>query len=142
LLPSAAVAVDRVELVGGKLVVESPRGLGVAWEGPALVDGRPWPVADDHTLWLPPGAHAIESTAHAPRMRLLRFNGDLKTAFATPNGVEFAYRSDSRALAIVEEQPARIEIDGAEAQPRMLDGADGSVIFLPRGQHLVTIEGQ
>src|SRR6185437_9176372 len=40
LLASAAAAVDRAERVNGKLVVESRRGVGVPWSGPALVDGK------------------------------------------------------------------------------------------------------
>ena len=141
LLASAAAAVDRVERIGGKLVVESRSGVGVAWRGPALVDGRLWPVAGDTTLWLPRGAHAIESATQAPGMRILDFNGDLDTAFAVPDGVEFAYRSDSRALAVMDTQPARVEIDGLAVQPRVLHCGDRSVIFLPRGQHLVIMTG-
>ena len=65
LLASAAAAVDRAEHVNGKLVVESRRGIGVPWKGPALVDGKPWPFASESTVWLTPGAHAIET----PRSR-------------------------------------------------------------------------
>jgi hypothetical protein len=53
LLSAAASSVDRAVVVGGKLVVESRRGAGVPWHGPALVDGKPWPVLNDKTLWLP-----------------------------------------------------------------------------------------
>ncbi len=53
LLASSSARGARAERVGGKLVVESDAGVGVAWSGPAIVDGRPWPVEDGRTLWLP-----------------------------------------------------------------------------------------
>ena len=141
-LPSASAAVDRVERIGDKLVVESIAGIGVAWQGPALVDGQLWPITGDGIIWLPPGAHAIENAPMMPATRILDFNGNLKTAFATPNGVEFAYGSDTRAFAVVDGRPSRIEIDGVEAQSRIVNSGDRSVVFLPRGQHLVTIDGE
>jgi hypothetical protein len=61
LLPSAAATVKRIERMGPKLVVESMTGVGIAWQGGAFVDGEPWPARDDETLWLPAGAHTVES---------------------------------------------------------------------------------
>ncbi len=52
LLSAAASSVDRAEMIGGKLIVESRRGSGIPWKGPALVDGKPWPVLNEKTLWL------------------------------------------------------------------------------------------
>jgi hypothetical protein len=135
LLSSAASSVERAENVGGKLVVESSRGAGIPWQGGALVDGKPWPVLNDKTLWLPRGAHSIESSPHAAAVRILDFNGELKSAKVAGNGVEFAYRSSSRAMATLERVPVKLEIDGAEMQPEMV----GNVLVLPRGQHLVAI---
>jgi hypothetical protein len=34
---------NRVEWLGGKMVVDSVRGVGVPWMGGARVDGRLWP---------------------------------------------------------------------------------------------------
>jgi hypothetical protein len=135
LLSSAAAVVDRVEQSGSKLVVDSRRGAGVPWKGPALVDGRLWPFANDATVWLPRGAHAIEPAPKLPTLRVLDFNGDLKSAVVIPGGVEFAYQSGARAMARLERKPRRVEIDGVEAHPETV----GDVLLLPRGQHLVTI---
>jgi hypothetical protein len=120
-------------------MVESRRGVGVPWKGlgPALVDGKPWPVASDDALWLMPGPHVIEPappTQTVP-MRVLDFNGDLKMAVATPQGIEFAYQSTARAMALVERAPAKLQIDGVEHIPEMA----GHVLLLPRGQHLVSL---
>jgi hypothetical protein len=135
LLASAASTVDRAEQAGGKLVIESRRGVSVKWTGPALVDGRLWPVVNGSAILLPPGMHAIEPAAKAPALRLFDFNGELQSAAALEDGIEFAYRSSSRAMAQLERAPRRVEIDGVEAHPQMA----GTVILLPRGQHLVTI---
>jgi hypothetical protein len=43
-----------------------------------------------------PGAHAIEPASQAPPLRVLDFNGDLKMAAVTPQGIEFAYQSSAR----------------------------------------------
>ena len=135
LLASAAASVDRAELVGGKLVIESKRGAGVPWHGPALVDGKPWPVLNGKTLWLPRGPHAIEPAGKPTSVQILDFNGDLKSARVSGDGIEFAYQSSARAMATLEKTPRKLEIDGAEVKPDMA----GNVLILPRGQHLVTI---
>jgi hypothetical protein len=99
------------------------------------VDGKPWPIASDTAVWLPPGAHAVEAAREWPRMRVLDFNGDLKMAAATATGIEFAYQSGARAMAVLERPPATLEIDGIAQIPQMA----GAVLLLPRGQHLVTL---
>lgn len=135
LLSAAASSVDRAEAVAGKLVVESRHGAGVPWQGPALVDGKPWPVLNDKTLWLPRGPHSIEASAAATALRMLDFNGELKSAKVVSGGVEFAYQSSARAMATLEHEPRKVEIDGVDVKPEFA----GNVLILPRGQHLVTL---
>ncbi len=125
----------RVEQIGPKLTVDSKRGVGVPWRGPASVDGRPWPVRDDKTVWLPPGPHAIEVSLKEVPARLTDFNGTLQSATATAQGFEFAYLSSSRALAKLDRTPRKLEIDGAETHPIFMD----STLVLPRGQHIITL---
>ena len=139
LLPSAAAAVQRAERTGenppgDKLIVESRQGVGAQWSGPALVDGRPWPVASDTVVWLAPGSHSIQAAAVKPILRLVDLNAELHSAVAIAGGIEFTYRSSARALATFETLPASLQIDGVEAHPVML----GNVVMLPRGQHVVT----
>jgi hypothetical protein len=109
----------------------------VKWSGPALVDGRLWPLGNGSSVLLPRGRHSIEAAPKAPAMRLIDFNGELKSASALGDGVEFAYQSSARAMAEVEGTGGlkRVEIDGAEVKPQMA----GGVLMLPRGQHVVTI---
>ena len=138
LLPSAAAAVKRVERVGGKLVIDSEHGVGIPWSGPAKVGGRPWPVATSDTLGLPAGAHAVEHSNQAPPLRLLDFNGDIDTAVCLDNGIEIAYRSASRAFALLDRPPARLEVDGVRTSVSPIESGGGFILQLPRGQHLVT----
>jgi hypothetical protein len=135
LLASAAAEVNHLQQSDGKLVIDSPRGVGVAWKGPALVDGKVWPFTNESTVSLPRGAHAVERSGRAPAFRILDFNGELRSAAVVAGGVEFAYQSGARALARVERIPRRVEIDGVETRVESI----GNVLLLPRGQHLVTL---
>ena len=92
-------------------------------------------MLNEKTLWLPRGPHSIEPSAKATALKILDFNGDLKSAKATTDGLEFAYQSSARAMATLEHTPGKVEIDGAEVKPEMT----GNVLILPRGQHLVTL---
>jgi hypothetical protein len=132
---SSVERVERAEQAGSKLTVQSTRGVGVAWQGPVLVDGKLWPVTDGSTVWLPPGAHSIEPSPDLPLLRVEAFNGELKSAATRSSSIEFAYRSSARALALLDRIPARVEIDGAAVPPQFA----GKVLILPRGQHLVTL---
>jgi hypothetical protein len=134
LLGASSATVDRAEKVNGKLVVESARGVGVAWRGAAMVDGKLWPVASKNTLWLPEGAHEVEPSKTEPALRLLDLNADLKAATSFSNGLEFVYRSSVRAFAILDREAGKVEIDGEVADVR-----EGALLKLPRGQHIVTV---
>jgi len=134
LLPSAAAEIQSAERSGDRTVVNSRAGLGAVWNGPALVDGRPWPVASDTVVWLAPGSHSIQPAAVKPVLRLLDLNAELHSASAISGGMEFAYRSSARALAAFETLPSSFQIDGAEAHPVTI----GNMVMLPRGQHVVT----
>ena len=140
LLGSSAAGVQKIESLAGKLVVESRHGVGVPWQGAAKVNGRLWPVTDGETLWLPPGRAIAEATAGAPHTRILDFNGSLKSASATADGVDFAYESSSKALAIIDRAPISIEIDGAQIRPEVLSSGSTHTLVLPRGQHIVSVK--
>jgi hypothetical protein len=138
LLPSAAAAVTRIERLGPKTVAESVAGVGVPWKGAALVDGRPWPAVDGETVWLPAGAHSIERSPQSSGPRLMHFNGELKVALnVDASAIEFSYQSSSRAIAILDRAPRRIQIDGIDGVPQTAGQNTG---LLPRGQHVVIVE--
>ena len=141
LVASAAASVNKVEQNGSRLIVDSPRGVGVPWQGPALVNGRLWPVRSDDTLWLPSGPVVIEpAPKDAASLRILDFNGDLHSASATAGNLEFSYQSSARAVAIVNTRPGKLEVDGVAVQSEFPQSRTGFVVTLPRGQHLVRLE--
>jgi hypothetical protein len=136
LLPAAGAITNRYQQSNAKTIIECPQGLGVAWEGGAKVNGRPWPVADGKTVWLPAGSFVLEP-AEPLKHRVLDFNGDLRTAAASAKGIELSYQSGSRAIAVLSGKVRKLEIDGEVSKPAMLGD---NVLALPRGQHLVSIE--
>jgi len=140
LLASAAAAVDRVEQEGSKLIVESRFGVGLPWQGPATVNGRPWPVRDETTLWLPAGRNVIEHAPKEPALLVLDFNGNLRSATASSGNLKFSYQSNARALALLNARPRTIEIDRAAARPVLLESGSNFILLLPRGQHVVEIQ--
>jgi hypothetical protein len=135
LLPSAAAVVTRMERLGPKTVIDSAGGVGIRWQGGALVDGLPWPILDAETVWLPAGPHTVEPAPASSSPRVLRLNADLRVArIVSATTIEFSYESASRALAILDRAPQSVEIDGAD-EP--LSGS--AMLLLPRGQHVVTV---
>jgi hypothetical protein len=140
LLASAAASVDKVEQNGSRLIVDSPRGVGVPWQGPALVNGRLWPARSDDTLWLPSGPAVIEAAQKDSAMRILDFNGELRSANAFAGSLEFSYQSSARAMAVLNARPSEIEIDGANVRPEFPPSGSRFVLTLPRGQHVVRIQ--
>ncbi len=137
LLSSAAASVNRFERMGAKTVVDSVGGVGIPWKGGAKVDGQPWPAQDDDTLWLPAGPHAVEPSAPAAGPKLVSLTGELKAVRPVgPNAIEFTYQAGARAIAIVSRRPLSMQIDGEE---RAVPAAEGNVLLLPRGQHVVTL---
>ncbi|MDQ6663351.1 MAG: hypothetical protein M3Z23_03050 [Acidobacteriota bacterium] len=139
-LPAASAVVDRAETIGGKQVIDTPQGIGIPWTGPALVDGKPWPVQSETLLFLPAGTHTLEKGVKPGFTRLVDFNGLLKSAQAlSDRRIEISYQSSGRALAIFDRQPVRLDVDGAESPLESLSAPGRFTVLLPRGQHLATI---
>jgi hypothetical protein len=137
LLPSAAANVDRIERDGSRLIVDSRYGVGVPWQGPAQVNGRIWPVRDDSTLWLPAGSNVVEPAPMDSAIRILDFNGNLRSASSSKTRLQISYQSNSHAVAVLNVKPRSIEIDGAPIQTKLPESKSGFVMILPRGQHIV-----
>jgi hypothetical protein len=142
LLPAAASVVRRLERTGGKLIVDSPFGAGLRWDGPALVNGRPWPVTSEGVVWLPAGAVTVEPAATSPTFRVVDYNADLRGATSISGGVELAYQSRARAYFVFNAPPGRIDLDGAIYDAEAVRTDTGYTLILPRGQHLVTVHAE
>jgi len=140
LLPASAAVVSRFVRVGSKLTVDSPNGVAVRWSGPALVDGEAWPVQSESLVVLPAGTHTIETGSQVSSLRLLNFNGELMSA-QTIDGqtMEISYKGSTRVIAVLNRKAVRLDTDGSESSP---EAAGATAIFLPRGQHIVTIHAE
>ncbi len=139
-LSSAAAAVERWERDGDRHTVESPRGVGIRWRGPARVNGKPWPVWDGETAWLPAGRHIIEPGSEAPALRLTGLTADLLSASSLPRGLDFTYRGQARVLALFNARPAALWVDGSPVRIEALDRADGVLLRLPAGRRHIRAE--
>ena len=139
LLASAAANVDKAEQDGSRLTIDSRYCVGVPWQGPATVNGHLWPVRDDATLWLPAGSNVIAPAQQDPLIRILDFNGDLRSASASSAGLQISYQSNTRAMAVVSQRPLKIEVDGAEYTEKLIESGSNYVVVLPRGQHIVEL---
>ena len=137
LLASAAANVDKAEQQGSRLTIDSRYGVGIPWQGPALVNGRLWPVRDDSTVWLVPGSNVVEPGSKDPPIRILDFNGNLRSAAVFSDRLQISYQNSSRAVAVLNSRPAGIVIDGAPLTAPLLESGPRVVVILPRGQHVV-----
>src|SRR5580698_1454573 len=135
LLASAAATVDKAEQNGSRLIIDSPHGVGVSWQGAAFVNGHLWPVRSDTTLWLPAGTSVIEPAPKDAVLRIVDFNGNLHSANASAQDMQFSYQSNARAIATLNARPRKIEIDGAIAGEKLSEAGASFVLTLPRGQH-------
>lgn len=138
LLGAAAAVVTACQpLENGGLVVEIPYTTGVRFPWPARVDGRAWPAADDEFVWVPAGRHRLERATERPPLRLLHLNAELGAAGVIPGGIQFQYQSRSRAAALLDALPARIEIDGRPAAVPLLGAGSHITVLLPAGRRTV-----
>jgi hypothetical protein len=90
-------------------------------------------------LWLPAGPNVAEPAPKDPALRIVDFNGDLRSASVTSDGLRFSYGSSARALALLNVRPRKVEIDGHRNDPKLRESGTGFILTLPRGQHLVQL---
>ncbi len=139
LLGSAAADVDKVEQEGSRLIVDARHGVGVPWQGPAIVNGHLWPLRNDTTLWLPAGTSVVQPAPKDSGLRVVDFNGEVHSANASTQGLQLSYQSNARALALLSARPRTIEIDGAVIAEKLPESGASFVLSLPRGQHVVQL---
>ena len=135
LLPAAAAQARVVETGPDGITVEGRRPFGVAFRGPARVDGALWPVSDGETVWLPRGRRRIEPAETEPPARVLRFNGEILATRAGKESIAVEYRSSARALCLLDRKPATVAIDGQAIAAKIFGGAGRWTVRLPPGEH-------
>ncbi len=142
LLGAAAAQVQSLERGESRVKVRSRMPLGVVWKGPVKVNGAPWPVQDSIAAWLPAGEFVLEEGTDLPGMLLLDLNADLKGAAVRGNTLEFAYESQTRALAQLSRAPKVLLVDGQRVEPKIWVFEEMWILVLPRGQHVVSVVGE
>ena len=135
LLSAAAAVVTRFERSANSLSIDSPHGFVAAWNGPATVDNVPWAALDGHWITVPAGKHTVNPGPVLPGPKLTYFNGELTSALSAGKVITIAYSSPSRALASLDCEAARVEIDGKVIAWRQA----GNTVALPSGNRKATI---
>lgn len=139
---AAAAVVRSLHKQAGKVTLDAGQSVGVRWDGPALVDGAPWPANHAGILWLPAGKHTIEPGSEVPHVRLTELNADLKSVWSDATTIEFSYESNARAFASLDKPIRKLMIDGVVTEPKLWIFEDSWILVLPKGQHLVTVSTQ
>lgn len=136
LLPAAATTATVAAEGADRFEVDAPEPTRFAWQGPVELDGKPWPLQSGRYVIAPSGKHTLAPGAGRPPITISDFNGDIRSATTTAAGVDLAYTSRSRAVAMLASPVSAVEIDGA---PFWKAGGDpaGSVL-LPAGRHVAT----
>ncbi len=130
-----------VERDGSKIVVESPRPVGLSWHGgSAHVDGAPWPALDQAVVWLPAGRHLVEPGAAPPPGRILTLNAELEHAEVRGRSVLVRYRSTAKAHALLDRKPAAALIDGEALGAPPEPASTHWLITLPPGSRHAEIQ--
>ena len=112
------------------------------------MDGRLWPAVSIDGVLTPPGRHLVSTMRPwyhfldpgALPARLLSLSGDLVDAHVVPTGLVFRYTSPGRAVAVFNQRPRDILVDGHRdhVQVSLGAGADWSATF-PAGEHWVVV---
>ncbi len=111
------------------------------------LDGQLWPVASGDGVVIPPGRH--ELAAERPWYRFLErgemparlqsSTADLLEARVDSTGMALRYRSPSRALFVMDTEPARMMLDGQPAMLLVQARAGRWIVTAPRGEHALSI---
>lgn len=140
LLACAAATVTHYTKDRQKVTIESPHDVELNWPAGAgaLVDGKSWPIQSATGLHLPAGTRIVEPGPDRNGISVIDLNARLRSAaVGSLSGIVFEYSSDSRAIAVFDRRPSRIEVDG-EVVPTCA-AAGECAVMLPRGSHRVTV---
>ena len=133
LLPAAATSARVTERAPDELEINAPPATRIAWRGPLTIDGKLWPIQNEAFVLAPGGKHQLLAAVERPTMTIRDFNGEIQSAISSEGRVDLSYRSRTRAIALLDEPAAQVEVDG-EKYRNPMQGA----VLLPSGQHLVS----
>jgi hypothetical protein len=111
------------------------------------IDGRLWPAVSTDGVLAPAGRHTVSTNRPwhhfldpgALPARLMGISGDLLDARVMPTGIVFRYSSPGRSVAVFNQRPREVLIDGHRVNADVAQaGTDWSVTF-PSGEHWVAV---
>ena len=141
LMPHIAAGARIVERTSdGSLIAEADKPFGIAWKGPALVNGEPWPLADRETVWLPRGRSEVTPAKLPPPGRILWLNAEPLSARIEGRAVLVDYRAEAPAPILLDRGPTRTLLD---SQPFDADWQQTSTHWvgrLPPGRHELRLD--
>jgi YD repeat-containing protein len=111
------------------------------------VDGRLWPAVSSDGVLAPAGRHQISTNRPwyhfldpgALPARLTSISGDLLDARVMPTGLVLRYTSPGRAVAVFNQRPREILIDGRRVDARMEQNGPEWAVTFPSGDHWVAV---
>ncbi len=136
-------------LTGGsgdwKIAGPEPVLLTPAEDREYYMDGRLWPAVSSDGVLAPPGRHGLSISRPwyhfldpgTMPARLLSITGDLLDARVMPTGLIFRYSSPGRAVAVFNERPREILVDGKRVAVPLEPGGATWTAMLPSGEHWV-----
>ena len=139
-LPLVAAAATTAKIIKNgpdETQIDAQSPTRILWQGPAQLDGRSWPVQNAETVLVPAGRHTLLPGVGRLPVTITDFNGDIRSATVTNNRVEVAYKSRSRAIAVLSSPVSSIEVDGVPYQRP--DTGNKATLLLPAGQHLLSL---
>jgi len=109
------------------------------------MDGRLWPAVSADGVLAPPGRHGLSTIRPwyhfldpgTMPARLMSISGDLLDARVMPTGLIFRYTSPGRAVAVFNERPRDILVDGRHVHVPLEPGGATWTAMLPAGEHWV-----
>jgi hypothetical protein len=131
-------------------VTDSDQSLFIAtpgrWQN-FRVDNLVWPGWGENDILIPAGTHRINAVEKhftffdttALDVRLLRLTGNLKSLHPTNQGLDFAYDSIPRTVALLNREPVEIRVDGQSYSEKPVFRLGVWSIRLPRGRHRVEV---
>ena len=135
-LLAAAAATAKVE-GSRELQVDAQKPVRILWQGGAELDGKLWPVQNQQSVLVPAGHHTLTPAESTAPLSVTDFNGEIRAATSTGNKVDLAYRSRSRAVALLSAPAASVEIDGLPYKPAHQESTP--MLLLPSGEHVLTL---
>lgn len=135
LLPVAASTARVHVRAPDELATDAAEVTRIPWQGPAELDGKPWPLQDDRFVLVPSGKHHLSTGIRKPTVLIGDFNGSMESARSGRDRVDVSYNSRTRAIVLLASAVSSVELDG---QPYQGHAAGKQAMLLPRGQHVVS----